>query len=266
MEPARLPPTRRAPAQRASLAAAALWAAGSSPLAGAAHPLLTEDTGTQGRGGFQLELTLDRSRDRPAGAEVREQVATAVLSYGVREDVDLQFSLPRAWQHTLDAGGRHAARGALDASLDIKWRFFERDALSFGLKPGLTLPTGDKDRGFGTGRITWGALLILSYEPGPWAFHAHAGYRRHDNALDQRTALRHLSGAVTYKAAERLKLVADLSADDSPDRHDGSSLRYRIFGLIYSPTPVLDFDAGLKLGQGRGATDRAAQFGATWRW
>ena len=32
-------------------------------LAQAAHPLITEDTGTQGRGKFQLELTAESGRD-----------------------------------------------------------------------------------------------------------------------------------------------------------------------------------------------------------
>jgi hypothetical protein len=244
----------------------ALLAAGSIAPADAAHPLLTEDTGTQGLGHAQLELMADSIRDRPPGASVREQVTTAVLSYGVRDDVDLQLGLPHVRQHTHDAAGRRASEGALDATADIKWRFFEREALSLGLKTGVTLPTGDEDRGFGTGRVTWGALLIGSYEPGPLAFHSHFGYRRNNNALDQRASLWHLSGALTYKATENLKLVADLSADTDPDRTRGGSLRYSILGLIYSPPPALDLDAGLKHGHGRGAADRALLFGATLRW
>ena len=205
-------------------------------------------------------------RDHGAGASVRERVTTAVLSYGILEDADLQLGLPHSRQHMHDAAGRHAGQGVLDASVDLKWRFFEHEALSLGIKPGITLPTGDKDRGFGTGRATWGALGILSYEPGPWALHSHIGYRRNRNAVDQRTALRHLSAAVTYKATERLKLVADFSADSNPDRADSGSVRYRILGLIYSPMPWLDFDVGLKHGHGRAAVDRAFLFGAALRW
>jgi hypothetical protein len=248
------------------IASGALLAAGSILPADAAHPLLTEDTGTQGLGNAQLELMVDSIRDRPPGASVREQVTTAVLSYGVRDDVDLQLGLPHVRQHTHDAAGRRASEGALDTTADIKWRFFERETLSLGLKTGVTLPTGDKDRGFGTGRVTWGALLIGSYEPGPLGFHSHFGYRRNNNALDQRTSLWHLSGALTYRATGNLKLVADLSADTDPDRTRGGSLRYSILGLIYSPTPALDLDAGLKHGHGSGAADRALLFGATLRW
>lgn len=232
----------------------------------AAHPLLTEDTGTQGAGNYQLELMLDRTRDDASGAIVRELLRTAVLSYGVLENADLQFGLPHVRQHTHDALGRRADKGVGDASLDLKWRFYEDDALSFGVKPGMTLPTGDEGRGLGAGRVNWGTLLILSYEPGDWAFHTHFGYRRNDNAAGDRVSLRHLSGALTWKVTERLKLVADLSAETNPDRAAHGSLRYRILGLIYTPTPSFDVDVGLKHGHGRMATDRAFLIGATLRW
>lgn len=232
----------------------------------AAHPLLTEDTGTLGLGNYQLELMADKARDHPPGAKVRERLATAVLSHGLLDDADLQFGLPYVRQHMHDAAGRHASHGVLDASVDLKWRFLEREALSLGFKPGITLPTGDKGRGFGTGRLTWGGLGILSYEPGPLSFHSHIGYRRNNNDVGQRTSLRHVSAAVTYKASEQLKLVADLSADTNPDRAERGSVRYRILGLIYSPLPWLDLDVGLKHGHGRAAADRAFLIGAAMRW
>lgn len=255
---------RAAPMNR--MAAIAILAAAFGTPAHAAHPLLTEDTGTQGEGKYQLELMVDQTRDHEPGVTMRERVTTAVLSYGLMDDVDLQFGLPHSRQHLHDAAGRHATQGVLDATVDLKWRFFEREALSLGVKPGLTLPTGDKGRGLGTGRATWGALGILSYEPGDWAFHTHLGYRRNNNAVGQRTSLRHVSAAVTYKATEQLKLVADLSADTNLDRAERGSVRYRILGLIYSPLPWLDLDMGLKHGHGRAATDRAFLFGAALRW
>lgn len=259
-------PVNREIMRKTCIAAAAILAAGFRAPVEAAHPLLTEDTGTQGEGNYQLELMIDRTRDHPPGVKVREQQTTAVLSYGLLENADLQLGLPYLRQHTHDALGRHADGGALDASVDLKWRFYEENAFSLGLKPGITLPSGNADRGFGTGRATWGALLILSYEPGPWAFHSHAGYRRNNNTEDQRNALAHISAALTYKVTEPLKLVADLSADSNPDRHDRSWLRYSVLGFIYSATPKLDFDVGLKHGHGPAVAERSFMFGATLRW
>jgi hypothetical protein len=261
----RIPPVRSI-ALRPACLAAVLVATGLAAPVEAAHPLLTEDTGTQGKGNVQLELMVDSTRDHPPGARVREWLTTAVLSYGLLENADLQIGLPYLRQHIHDAAGRQANRGPTDVSLDFKWRFYEREALSLGFKPGITLPSGNERRGLGSGRATWGGLLVLSYEPGPWALHSHLGYRRNNNALDQRDSLRHVSAALTWKATERLKLVADLSADTHPERAQSGSLRYRILGFIYSPTPALDLDGGLKHGHGQAAADHALLIGATLRW
>lgn len=195
-----------------------------------------------------------------------ELLTTAVLSYGVFDNADLQLGLPYLRQHIHDSAGHQANRGPSDVSVDFKWRFFQDEALSFGFKPGITLPSGDERHGLGGGRTTWGGLLVLSYEPGPWAFHAHAGHRRNRNALEQRASLRHVSGALTWQATGQVRLVADLSADTDPDRDRRGSLRYRIVGLVWSPTPALDFDAGLKRGHGQAAADSAVLFGLTFRW
>ncbi len=236
------------------------------PPARAAHPLLTEDTGTQGEGNFQLELMVDKTRDHAPGIKVRELQTAAVLSYGLRENLDLQLGQPWLRQHASDALGRQHDSGRLDSSLDLKWRFFERDALSLAVKPGITLPTGDEDRGFGGGRVAWGSLFVLSYAPGPWALHSHLGYRRNNNGVGERRDLWHASVAATYQATERLRLVADLSADTDPARGSRGTLRYRILGLIWSPVPALDIDAGIKHGHGEAATDHAVLFGLTFRW
>ena len=254
------------PARVAAVFGGVALLAGGALSARAAHPLLTEDTGTQGQGHFQLELMVDKTRDRTSGIGTRALQTAAVLSYGLRENIDLQLGQPWLRQHVHDALGRHRDSGGVDTSLDLKWRFFERDALSLAVKPGITLPTGNEDRGFGSGRLAWGSLLVLSYAPGSWALHSHLGYRRNGNSLGERRDLWHVSAAATYQASERLRLVADLSADSDPARGRRGTLRYRILGLIWSPLPALDIDAGIKHGHGEAATDRAVLGGLTFRW
>jgi hypothetical protein len=223
------------------------------PGARAAHPLITEDTGTQGKGRWQLEVFGEEGRDRTTSARLKEY--GAVLSYGIVEAADLQIGMP--WI----AGG---ARGNGDASLDLKWRFFEKDALSLGLKPGVTLPTGDEGEGRGTGRVTWGSLIILSYEPGPLALHAHAGYRRNENKLGERESLRQLAGAATYRLGA-VRLIADFARETSPV-HGGSTIRYKTLGAIWAVTKDFDLDAGWRTGHGGAAVDDVFLLGATWRW
>ena len=55
----------------------------------AAHPLLTEDTGTQGTGHVQLELTHDLSHAKDAASDTRARRINAVLSVGLAENLDV---------------------------------------------------------------------------------------------------------------------------------------------------------------------------------
>jgi len=102
-----------------------------------AHPLLTEDTGTQGKGGWQLEVNGERQRDpQPATEEapvLRATQSGTTLSYGITETIDFKIDLPYV---------RH--QGILDTGIGFKWRFYEEGPLSFGTLFGVRphLPTG----------------------------------------------------------------------------------------------------------------------------
>jgi len=219
----------------------------------AAHPLITEDTGTQGKGRRQLEVFGADGRERASRARLERY--DAVISYGFAENADLQLGLP--WLRQADSGPG-------DASLDLKWRFFETDALSLGLKPGMTFPSGDESAGRGTGRLSWGALFLLSYEPGPLALHAHAGYRRNRNELGERESLRQIAAAATYRLGA-LRLVGELARETNPVP-GGTTARYTTLGAIWSVTGGFDLDAGWRMGQGGAAVDDLFLVGATWRW
>lgn len=155
--------TRRGSRRSAGALAAFLFAS----CAHGAHPLNTEDTGTQGEGRWQLELNGERNRDRVGDDTVRGGQAAAVLSYGLAEALELQAGLP--W---LDTGPE---RGVSDAIAAVKWRFLENGAWSLGLRAGFTAPTGDEAKGLGNGRATWAALLICQYEGERSIFLSHLG-------------------------------------------------------------------------------------------
>jgi hypothetical protein len=218
-----------------------------------AHPLTTDDTGTQDRGGWQLELNGERNRDggvRGAQAEVK-------LTYGITDALEVALAAP--W---LDAG---AGSGMGDAAIELKWRFWERGPLSFALQPGLTLPSARDGLGFGTGRPTWGALLVGSYEGEDWLFHAHAGYRRNRNTLGERESIRQVAGAVLYKLTGSVLPLLDVSRTTNPDPASGRPLQSTVLGVIWQVTKDLDLDVGLRRGN-EPAIDRALMLGATIRW
>ena len=218
-----------------------------------AHPLNTEDTGTQGKGGWQLEVNGESNKD----GGVRGAQAAVILSYGAAGTVDLQIGLP--WQ---DNG---EARGGGDLAAAVKWRFWEREGFSAGMRAGVTTPTGDETRGLGNGKPTWAALLIGQHEGERWILLAHLGYRRNLNTIGERDSIGELSGAVLYKATGQLKLLVDANRTTNADPESEQKIRQAVLGAIYSPSKDLDLDIGFRRGNDA-AIERAVMAGITLRW
>lgn len=219
----------------------------------AAHPFTAEDTGTQGTGGWQVEL--NGASGRKDGA--RSSQALVNLTYGLRETVDVEAGAP--W---LDLNG---ASGIGDASLDLKWRFWERGAYSLAVMPGITLATGDEARGLGNGRATWGGLLIGTYEGERWTLQGHAGYRRNRNTVGERESQSQVAGAVQYKLAERWVPLLDVSRTTHPDLSVRTGVYQYVLGVLWQPRKDLDLDVGYRRSN-FGALDRALMAGVTLRW
>lgn len=120
----------------------------------AAHPLLTEDTGTQGAGHYQLELTHDLASDRAAGTKTRSRSANAALTAGLSDALDVIVALPHERLTERTGAAQTTMSGFADMEIAAKWRFYEAGVLSFALRPGLGLPTGNEDEGLSTGHVT----------------------------------------------------------------------------------------------------------------
>ncbi|PKO73271.1 MAG: transporter [Betaproteobacteria bacterium HGW-Betaproteobacteria-17] len=237
--------------------ALAACACGATP-AHAAHPLLTEDSGTQGAGRTQLEITYDQSTTRAADSRTRGQHLNVVLSYGFTDTLDLIAGLPYA--RITERGATNArVKGYADMEIAAKWRFYEAGPLSIALRPGLRLPTGDEDRGLGSGHSAPSLFAVMTHSADPWAVHLHLGYTRnfHDSPK-QRNHLYHASMAGEYSVSESLRLVADASTESNPELAGHPHVGSLVLGLVYSVMHDLDIDLGYR----RGLTEPAADH--TW--
>ena len=236
----------------------------------AAHPLITDDTGTQGKGKFQLELNgqydWDKEDDEGVSVKATGGQAAATLSCGIVENVDLVFSLPYLWGKEKDDDITvYDENGIGDATFEVKWRLFEKDGFSLALKPGITFPTGDEDKGLGTGKLGGHILLIGSKELGSWAFHANLGYIRNENDTDEQKDIWHASLAATYEVIKNLKLVADVGVERNTDDDANDDPVYIIGGVIYSINDNFDVDLGVKGGLSKSDTDLSLLAGVTFR-
>src|SRR3569832_2495380 len=111
-----------------------------------AHPLLTEDTGTQGAGHVQLELTHDLSHTKGGSTNTRDQRINTVLSIGLTDTLDALVSLPHERQtDQLAATDASSIQGFADLERAAGGRGGGGGARGGARRPGRGGPAGGDD-------------------------------------------------------------------------------------------------------------------------
>jgi hypothetical protein len=223
----------------------------------AEHPMITDDTGTQGRGRYLLELNCGFSTEQ---IDANGGMAAA-LTLGIADNIDLIVAPPYQWA---------PAKGIGDIPVQVKWRIFdgEQSGLSFALKPGFSIPTGDEKKGAGNGAFSGGVMVIVTQKTKQGDLHGNVGYTRNAYALASDTELSrldiwHASLAAEIHVTEKLRSVADIGIDTNPDKSSNTHPVYLVGGLIYSVTENFDLDVGVKGGLDHAITDTMFLAGLT---
>lgn len=220
----------------------------------AGHPLVTDDTATQGKGHGQVEFGLALFCDKDSVDEWTTLKRdggdfTVVATVGLFDAVDAIVQLPYAW-YSMKENDNFIGRedGILDFTFDVKWRLFEKDGWSLAIKPGVSFPTGDDDRGLGVGHMSYRFFLIGTREWGPCAVHVNAGYARSENAFEANKDLWHASAAFEVKIMESLKLMANAGIERNPDPKSENHPAFVLGGVSYDVSEKMTLDAGVKYG------------------
>jgi hypothetical protein len=263
-----------------STALLAVLAAFSTP-SSALQPLITDDTGTQGAGGNQLEVSFNRERTRTDGEEgergttERVRSVPVVYTYGVTETLDVYAGVEHARIRTRNAEEKDGASGFANTVIGAKWRFFENEAsgTSLAIKPEVALPVSSQreEDGLGTGRTSGSLTFILSQDLpfGSVHFNAGAGRDRHRHPDENHNAsIRHFSVAPVWDVSEQWKLALDVGVDR--ERSDGHTVRtkYGEIGAIYAPSENLEFAFGIIRASDddhQKSKTHGLTFGLTWR-
>lgn len=250
-----------------ALVAVSCLAAGTAQ---AMQPLITDDTGTQGSGGQQIELSYTHDRTGSEGETSQTHGATASYTYGLVDSLDV-FVQP-GYAH--EEGGAHGWGNTVTGA---KWRFYgDADSgTSLALKGELALPVSKRreNEGLGTGRTSGAATLILSQQV-PFGFiHFNAAVERdrYRSALDQAGETHwRLSAAPVWDVAEHWQLALDVGYESIHAGGDSGHSRFAEIGVVYSPIESLSLALGVIRQNGRapGADSNAhttsATAGATW--
>ncbi len=237
----------------------------------AAQPLITDDTGTQGKGGHQIEISQTQDRLRQAAERSRSRATALTYTVGLSDRTDLFVS---SSYQGLRLSGQTPASGWGNPVLGVKWRVWEHEAskTSLALKPELVLPVsaGGEAYGLGAGRISYALNGIMTRETAFGALHFNVALNRDRmrNSLESERGVRY-SVAPVWDLNASWKLALDMGLETS---RSGTGIRVRSrfveVGAIYSPDKNQDWALGLIRSTDNDtpeSTRRTLTGGWTWR-
>lgn len=231
----------------------------------AAHPLITDDTGTVGKGRFEFELGMEYAHEEEDGVIENSTVIVPVLAYGITDNIDIELCVPYTHIRTKDAGTTTTEDGISDVEIDLKWRFYEKDGLSFALRPLISLPTEDEEKGLGAGMVGYSLFFFTTKEVKPWSFDLNLGYKRNENKINERKDIWHTSLASRVEVIKGFNVVADIGMETNPDKSSSTHPAFILGGIIYSMSENFDVDFGVKSGLNKPEIDYSILTGITFR-
>lgn len=252
---------------------ALLTLAALSPAAFAFQPLITDDTGTQGTGGNQIEFAINSDRAVSAGVGTTTDTLPAVYTRGLTDTLDVFFQA----NHTRirSAAPGTGASGSGNPSFGAKWRFYENEEskTSLGLKPEIRLPvSAEKEAaGLGTGKTSTGLTLILTQELAFGALHANLASGRNrfsDTTANPNASTTRASLAPVWDVSENWKLALDVGTETEDAGGTKTRSNFYEIGVIFSPDKDLDFALGIVRRSDNAnpnTTTNSATLGVTWR-
>jgi len=230
-----------------------------APSAFAAHPLQTEDTGTQGTANIEIENGFSRaSTDGATLTTYQPQV-----SVGLATTIDAIVQPSLLWQRGPDG----KASGLGDTNFDAKWRFWGSDPLSLAVRAGVLAPTSQHELGLPRGDYSEHALLVATWDDTPTTVHANVGatYVPPAPASPARRVLGHLSAAVMQTINEHLILTVDGDIDQDPSPRRSAWPGSLLAGAIWTARPGLDLDIGYQRSFDATTVTRTWLAGVTYR-
>ena len=206
------------------------------------RPLSTEDTGVPEQGALELESGFTYTREGNAGNNFN---FVLVPVYGLLENMALCIELPF---DILNPDDGETERGFGDMSLALKTSLLpESENLpSFLLKTIVKLPTGDEDKGLGSGETDTTLMMVASKTLGCVNLHANAGYTfiggdsSDDNII--------YGFAIGYDILPKLTLVCEAFMETENDFDKESHTVTPLVGLRYHLTEKIILDTAFSMG------------------
>lgn len=217
----------------------------------AARPLVTEDAVVAGKGITQLEVGIDYTKVGNKG-----EGTTLLISpiHGATEDTEFSLKLPYIFGRPDNPSN---VEGWGDVSFIMKHLIVDEGDKNpaFLVRMAIKLPTGDEEKGLGTGDANLGFLGVLTKNIGSSTIHLNLGYTfvgNQDEGSDNNEV--NLGIAGEYGIGKKTRIVGEIYGLYHPDYEAREIERRALLGLTYRLDDTLTFDCAAKRGL-EGASD-----------
>ena len=231
----------------------------------AAHPLITDDTGTQGKGAVLIESSINYLKDN----EFRSTVVPLGLTAGISETMDVGVELPYLLLRPSAVTGQ-PERGCSDVNFKFKHRFYEQEKKdgeqgpaerSLAYQVAFIQPSGSEEKGLGAGITRWNARLMGTTEWESTEVSANVGYdssgralRRGNFVFDYAVSF---SIVAKYEQTKPWEPVVELAVVRVKGADGYERISTALAGIIYEPSEQFYVDAGVRAGLNERSEDYA---------
>lgn len=236
------------------------------------QPFTTDDTGTQGSGANQIEVSM--ARDRSAAPEGSEDLRTLPVVYarGISDQIDLYVGAQHRRLAISGAAGEASGLGSV--AIGMKWRLLEYASagISFAVKPEIHVAlSSQRALRLGEPETSGNFALILTKEAGFGAVHLNIGASAEgysESAGEAKTTGIQASVAPIWDCGIDWKVGFEVGT--SLARSQGVTRRSDLVGLgvVHSPNRNLDIAVGVSRNISRTSphtTTNSATAGISWR-
>jgi hypothetical protein len=237
------------------------------------QPLVTDDTGTQGAGGNQIEAGYFKAVDKDAFSNSKVSTLAFVYTRGLTETLDAAIALAHLRSRETVSG--FSSSGAANPVAGLKWRFYEDEEkkLSLALKPDVRFAISDsaEQNRLDSGKTNARIALLLSRDMDFGSLHANlvlSSNRYADSAIRaaNRGSLWRLSVAPVFEVAQDWKIALDGGLVTNPQKSERATMGYLELGAIYTAAKGVDLAIGyLREGGREGHRSSLATAGVTWQ-
>lgn len=228
-------------------------------------PLITDNTGTQGKGKGQIEISNGVGFHNGHRCIENFSEITPILTFGVLDQADIVVGYPFLFSSNHNDTSILILSGFSDLNIEFKYCFLQYKDISLAIKPGFSFPTGNYNEGLGSGRISESFFLLFTAKISSMLINGDLGYLRNENKCGDALNIWHASADIDYKISDEFHFVLNSGIEKNPDTSVKTNPVFGLLGLYYCIGNNCEVSLGYKHGFTKAETDHTFIYGLTLR-